>query len=82
MPRPSLAVAGAIPPDIESAILAVVAQLVRPGDYDALLARYRTASTPQEEMRSLGALARSPTRLCLATFDLAMTEVRSQNGFA
>ena len=72
-----------IPPDIESATLAVVSQLVRPGDYDALLERYRTASTPQEEMRSLGALAGFPdVDLCLRTFDLAMTEVRSQNGFA
>ena len=34
-------------------------------------------------MRSLGALARFPdVDLCLRTFDLAMTEVRSQNGFA
>ncbi|HEX4434204.1 MAG TPA: M1 family aminopeptidase [Acidimicrobiales bacterium] len=72
-----------IPPDIESATLSVVAQLVRAGDYDALLERYRTASTPQEEMRSLGALAGFPdVDLCLRTFDLAMTEVRSQNGFA
>ena len=72
-----------IPPDIESATLAVVSQLLRPGDYDALLERYRTASTPQEEMRSLGALAGFPdVDLCLRTFDLAMTEVRSQNGFA
>jgi puromycin-sensitive aminopeptidase len=72
-----------IPPDIESATLAVVSQLVRPGDYDALLERYRSASTPQEEMRSLGALAGFPdVDLCLRTFDLAMTEVRSQNGFA
>src|SRR5580692_8626946 len=72
-----------IPADIESATLAVVSQLLRPGDYDALLERYRTASTPQEEMRSLGALAGFPdVDLCLRTFDLAMTEVRSQNGFA
>ncbi len=72
-----------IPPDIESATLAVVAQLLRPGDYDALLARYRSAATPQEEMRSLGALSSFPdVELCLRTFDLAMTEVRSQNGFA
>jgi puromycin-sensitive aminopeptidase len=72
-----------IPPDIESATLAVVAQLLRPGDFDALLERYRTAATPQEEMRSLGALAGFPdVDLCLRTFDLAMTEVRSQNGFA
>ena len=46
--RPSLrrvaASAGAllaIPADIEVAILAVVAQLLRPGDYDTVLARYR-----------------------------------------
>jgi hypothetical protein len=71
-----------IPADIEVAILAVVAHLLRPGDYDAVLARYRAATTPQEEMRSLGTLASFPdTELCLRTFDLAMTEVRSQNGF-
>jgi puromycin-sensitive aminopeptidase len=73
----------AIPADIETATLAVVAQLVRPGDYDALLDRYRNAATPQEEMRSLGALAGFPdVDLCLRTFDLAMSEVRTQNGFA
>ena len=72
----------AVPADIESAVLAVVADLARPGDYDLLLERYRRASTPQEEMRSLGALAAfADVDLCLRTFDLAMTEVRSQNGF-
>jgi puromycin-sensitive aminopeptidase len=71
-----------IPPDVEAATLAVVAQLVRPGDYDALLARYRAASTPQEEMRSLSALSAFPDiALADRTFDLAMTEVRSQNGW-
>jgi puromycin-sensitive aminopeptidase len=72
-----------IPADIEVAILAVVAQLLRAGDYDTVLARYRSATTPQEEMRSLGTLAVFPDiELCMRTFDLAMTEVRSQNGFA
>ncbi len=72
-----------IPPDIETATLAAVTQLVRPGDYDALLERYRAASTPQEENRSLGALSMFPdVDLCLRTFNLAMTEVRSQNGFS
>ena len=71
-----------IPADIETATLSVVAQLLRAADYDALLERYRSASTPQEEMRSLGALSSFPdVDLCLRTFDLAMTEVRSQNGF-
>ncbi len=72
-----------IPPDVEASTLAVVAQLLRPGDYEAVLARYRSATTPQEEIRSLGALASFPDAdLCLRTFDLAMSEVRSQNGFA
>jgi aminopeptidase N len=72
-----------IPADIEVAILTVVAQLLRAGDYDTVLARYRSATTPQEEMRSLGTLAAFPdVDLCLRTFELAMTEVRSQNGFA
>jgi puromycin-sensitive aminopeptidase len=71
-----------IPADVEAATLAVVAQLLRPGDYDALLARYRAASTPQEEMRSLNALSTFPDiGLAMRTFDLAMTEVRSQNGW-
>jgi puromycin-sensitive aminopeptidase len=71
-----------IPADVEAATLAVVAQLLRPGDYDALLQRYRTATTPQEEMRSLNALAVFPNvELAERTFDLAMSEVRSQNGW-
>ena len=71
-----------IPADVEAATLAVVAQLLRPGDYDALLERYRTAATPQEEMRSLNALSAFPDiDLAERTFDLAMTEVRSQNGW-
>ncbi len=71
-----------IPADVELSTLAVVAQLLRPGDYDTLLARYRTADTPQVEQRSLGALCAFPDAdLAERTFDLAMTEVRSQNGF-
>ena len=42
-----------------------------------------SAATPQEEMRSLGALASFPdVDLCLRTFELALTEVRTQNGFS
>jgi puromycin-sensitive aminopeptidase len=71
-----------IPADVEAATLSVVARLLRPGDYDALLERYRAASTPQEEMRSLNALCAFPdTDLAERTFELAMTEVRSQNGW-
>jgi puromycin-sensitive aminopeptidase len=71
-----------VPADVEAATFAVVAQLLRPGDYDALLARYRAAPTPQEEMRSLNALSAFPDiDLAMRTFDLAMAEVRSQNGW-
>ena len=71
-----------IPADIEAATLSVVAQLDRPGDYDALLERYRKAATPQEELRSLIALTTFPdVDLTLRTFDMALSEVRSQNGF-
>jgi puromycin-sensitive aminopeptidase len=71
-----------IPADVEAATLAVVAQLLRPGDYDSLLQRYRSAATPQEEMRSLNALSAFPSiDLAQRTFDLAMTEVRTQNGW-
>jgi puromycin-sensitive aminopeptidase len=71
-----------IPPDVESATLAVVTQSLRSGDYEALLARYRSASTPQEELRSLNALTTFPDiEMAGRTFDLALTEVRSQNGF-
>jgi hypothetical protein len=71
-----------LPADIEAASLAVVGQLGRPGDYDTLLARYRAAATPQEEMRSLSALTGfADVDLCLRTVELALTEVRSQNGF-
>jgi puromycin-sensitive aminopeptidase len=71
-----------IPADVEVSTLTVVAQLLRAGDYDALLKRYRRASTPQEEMRTLAALSSFPDAdLAERTFDLAMSEVRSQNGF-
>jgi hypothetical protein len=55
---------------------------VRPGDYDAVLARYRAAATPQEELRSLNALTLfADLALVERTFDLCMTEVRTQNAW-
>jgi aminopeptidase N len=72
----------AIPADVESATLAVVTQLLRSGDYESILERYRAAATPQEEIRALNALTTFPdTDLAARTFELGMTEVRSQNGF-
>ena len=49
-------------------------------EYEACLATYRSATTPQEENRYLDALASfGAPDLAARTFDLAMTEVRSQD---
>ena len=49
-------------------------------EYEACLATYRAAATPQEENRYLDALASfGAADLAARTFDLAMTEVRSQD---
>ena len=70
-----------IDPDLEGAVLQSVAAQLRPGDYEAMLERYRKPSTPQEELRYLMALAAFPdVDLALRTFELARTEVRTQNG--
>ncbi|MGH9091102.1 MAG: M1 family metallopeptidase [Acidimicrobiales bacterium] len=67
-------------PDLETAVLQAVAAQCRPGDYEAMLERYRHPATPQEELRYLMALAAFPNvDLALRTFDLARTEVRTQN---
>lgn len=69
-----------IDPDIEGAVLEIVADQLREGDYETILKRYRHPANPQEEMRSLYALASFPdVDLCLKTFDLAETEIRTQN---
>ena len=67
--------------DIESAVLAIVAADGGAGEFEAFLARYRSPATPQEEDRYLYALAGFPRagRWPPRTFDLAMTEVRSQD---
>ncbi len=68
-------------PNLEAAVLDVVADHLRPGDYDVFYTRYREASTPQEELRYLSALAAFPDAvLATRTLDLALSEVRTQNG--
>lgn len=72
---------GTIDADIESAVLAVVADAAREGDYDAVLERYRHPSDPQDERRHLLALGSfADVDLCNRTFDLAISEVRRQDG--
>jgi puromycin-sensitive aminopeptidase len=72
---------GPIAPDIESAVLQAVAAQLRPGDYEAVYARYRDPATPQEELRYLNALAAFPDAdLAVRTFELCRSdEVRTQN---
>jgi len=70
----------ALDPDLESAVLDVVADADRSADYEAFLARYRAPKTPQDEQRYLRALADFPdTALAARTFGLALTEVRTQD---
>jgi puromycin-sensitive aminopeptidase len=67
-------------PDTESTVLDVVATTGGEAEYEAYLARYRNPSTPQEENRYLYALASfDDPELANRTFDLAMSEVRTQN---
>ncbi|MGO8873419.1 MAG: M1 family metallopeptidase [Acidimicrobiales bacterium] len=74
--------AGSTPlhPDTESAILDIVGSGGGEAEYERFLARYRAPATPQEENRYLYALASfTDPGLASRTFDLAMSEVRTQN---
>jgi puromycin-sensitive aminopeptidase len=71
-----------LPADLEAAVYEVVAWAARPGDqdYERIAARYRDPADPQQEMRALYALAQFQDEArCLATYDLAVNEVRTQN---
>ena len=69
-----------LPPDLEGAVLHTVADQGSAADYDTMLERYRHPATPQQELRYLTALAGFPdTGLATRTFELARTEVRTQN---
>ncbi|MGH9046123.1 MAG: M1 family metallopeptidase [Acidimicrobiales bacterium] len=66
--------------DLEGAVLGVLADQRRPGDYDAFYARYQSAGTPQQEQRYLSALAAFPdVELGTHTFELALHDVRTQD---
>jgi len=72
--------AAALDPDLTSAVLGVVATAGGAEEYEAILERYRHPRTPQEEMRSLYALAGfDDDALAARTFELARAEVRTQN---
>jgi len=70
----------ALDADTESAVLDIVAAGGGADEFDRFLARYRSPATPQEENRYLYALASfDRPELADRAFDLAMTEVRTQN---
>jgi puromycin-sensitive aminopeptidase len=78
--RFSAAATVALHPDTESTILDIVATTGGEAEFESFLTRYRNPSTPQEENRYLYALASfDDPDLATRTFDLAMSEVRTQN---
>jgi hypothetical protein len=70
----------AVHPDLMAAVVAIEAWYGDATVYEEFLGRYRSASTPQEEVRYLFSLASFPSAELLArTLELAITEVRTQN---
>jgi len=66
--------------DIAGAIISIVGSLGRREDFATVVERYRAASSPQSEVRNLyGLTGFASTELSLEAFDLARTEIRSQD---
>ncbi len=66
--------------DTEGAVLDIVALQGGAAEFEAFLERFRSPATPQEENRYLYALASfDDEALATRAFDLALTEVRTQN---
>jgi len=69
-----------VAPDLAAAVATVAATVGGPAEFDRFLERSRRAATPQEEIRFLYALAAfADEQLAARTFELALTEVRTQN---
>jgi puromycin-sensitive aminopeptidase len=67
--------------DLANAILRIVANQDRPGDYETFLERFRGAETPQDEqryMRSLGGF--NEMRVALDAAEKTFSEFRNQDG--
>jgi puromycin-sensitive aminopeptidase len=76
----ALAGGAAVDRDLAGAVVSVVAAQGGPADYEAFLERYRHPDTPQEESRYLYALSGfSQPELAARSFELAVSEVRTQN---
>ena len=76
-----LADRSSVPPDLVDPVLHTTARLSDPADYDRILQRFRTASTPQEEVSTLVALSSvEDPALFARTIELYLsTDVRTQN---
>ncbi|MFZ4810038.1 MAG: M1 family metallopeptidase [Ilumatobacteraceae bacterium] len=70
-----------VDPELVATATSVVASVGTDDDFDRFLAAFRTAPTPQEQLRALYALAEFPTAAQMQrTCELAMSgEVRTQN---
>jgi len=69
-----------VEPNLAAAALRVVAASGDESDYDLMVAAYRNATTPQAELRYLGALLRfEQEQLFDRTLELLTSEVRTQN---
>jgi puromycin-sensitive aminopeptidase len=80
--RHAQAVAGgpALDPDLASTIVTVTATAGAKAEYEVFLERFRHPATPQDEARYLYSLtAFADPALAARTFELARTEVRTQN---
>ena len=76
-----LAEPSSIDPNIAEAVATLVARAGGEAEFQAFLDRWRNPSTPQEEIRYLYQLANFPHEaLARRALDLALTEVRTQNG--
>ena len=79
--RAYLADRAAVHPDLIAAVVTIEAWHGDAATYEEFLERYRNAATPQEEVRYLFTLPYFPTaELLTRTLELAITEVRTQNG--
>ena len=72
--------AGAVEGDLATAVLATVASVNRPGDFETALERFRTAKDPQAENRYRRMLAQfQDESLTLRCFDMCFGELRLQD---
>jgi puromycin-sensitive aminopeptidase len=76
-----LADTASVDPNVAQAVAILVARYGGEGEFQSFLDRWRQPSTPQEEIRYLYGLAEFPNpALARRALDLAVTEVRTQNG--